>query len=442
MIRFERGGLCGALLAAWVAIHGAPLQAQNIKASVSGVVMDAQGGAISGARIVIRDKNRDLEWETASGDSGRFHQPALDPGSYTLEATAEGFRTYRTHPFELRVGEAPELTIRLEVGEISTAIEVTAALPALQTDDVKRGRTFDQPEMNDLPNPGNGFSGRNFYVQALTTPGVTYSELAHRPFAVNGQRPRNNNYMIDSVQVNDPNSGFIAGRGRTEQVVSQEAVGGMEILTHNFKAEYGRNSGSVVSLVSRAGSNDVHGSAYWYHINSALGARNFFSTDKVKSRNNLAGFTVGGPIKKNRVFFFGNFETNKERGDDVSTFQTLTPEERARANPAVKPLVDLYPVSPTGSRIFAEGRPRAVGSIHLHVSRGLRAHRQADADVPQQLHRQQEQPREPGGLCRAPRRDQAAHAKFYAASHLRRDADRRQRAPRGVHALWAVRRLH
>jgi hypothetical protein len=257
----------------------------------------------------------------------------------------------------LRVGETPDLRVQLEIGEIATEVVVQADVSNLQDDDAKLSRTFDESEMNDLPNAGDGFAGRNFYAQALTTPGVTFSELAHRPFAVNGQRPRNNNYMIDSIQVNDPNSGFIAGRGRTEQVVSQEAIAGMEVLTHNFKAEYGRNSGSVVSLVSRSGSNELHGSGYWYHVNRALGARNFFEADKAKSRNNLAGFTLGGPIQRNRTFFFGNFETNKNRGENVATFRTLTADERARANPLVRPLVDLYPASPTGSRIFAQGVP-------------------------------------------------------------------------------------
>lgn len=353
-----RTGLSSGLLTFAIALWAcAPAPAQNIKAALSGLVLDPQGKAVAGADVAIRSQERETEWHTRTSETGRFHQPALDPGAYVVEVVAEGFRAYRTEPIPLRIGETPDLRVQLEVGDVSTEIEVTADITALQDDDAKRGRTFDQREMNDLPVAGNGFSGRNFYSQALTTPGVAFSELAHRPFAVNGQRPRNNNYMIDSIQVNDPTTGFIAGRGRTEQVVSQEAIAGMEVITHNFKAEYGRNSGSVVSLVSKAGSNDFHGSAYWYHVNRALGARQFFEVEKAKNRNNLAGFTLGGPIQKNRTFFFGNFETNKERGEAISNFRTLTADERARANPLVKPLVDLYPVSPNGSRIFAMGVP-------------------------------------------------------------------------------------
>ena len=352
-----RRGIASGLLAAALCLACSPARAQNIKAALSGVVLDPQGGAVSGAQVNVRSQDRKRDWRTATTDAGRFHQPALDPGAYVVEVIAEGFRPYRTEPINLRIGETPELRVELAVGDLTTEIEVTAEITTLQDDDAKLGRTFDQLEMNDLPNAGNGFAGRNFYTQALTTPGVTFSELAHRPFAVNGQRPRNNNYMIDSVQVNDPTSGFIAGRGRTEQVVSQEAVAGMEVLTHNFKAEYGRNSGSVVSLISRGGSNELHGSAYWYHVNRALGAREFFEVSKAKNRNNLAGVTLGGPIQRNRTFFFGNFETNQYRGENVSNFRTLTADERARAHPLVKPLADLYPVSPTGSRIFAKGVP-------------------------------------------------------------------------------------
>ena len=337
---------------------GMPATAQNINASVSGSVVDEQGGTVSGAAVTIRNAATEIEHRTISDEQGRYQQPGLAPGGYHAEVKKDGFAIYQSSEFQLGLGDSYRLDPELRVGEFTTTVEVTAeSLSVLQVDDTKQSRNFNAAEMNELPNAANGFSGRNFYVQALTTPGVTFSELAHRPFAVSGQRPRNNNYMIDSVQVNDVETGYIAGRGKTEQIVSQEAVQGMEVITHNYKAEYGRNSGSIVSLVSRSGSNDFHGSGYWYHINSATRARNFFEVDKAKSRVNLPGLTLGGPITRNKAFFFGNFETNKERGEDVSTFRTLLPQERARAVASVRPLVDLFPESPTGARVFAQGVP-------------------------------------------------------------------------------------
>lgn len=354
-----------ALLAVLTAISAF---AQNIKASVSGTVTDPQSSVVTNAMVTVRDLGRKREWTMETSDAGLFRQSALDPGMYEVAVKAKGFSTYRTKAFALSAGESSTLVIALAIGEMTSEVVVMATPVVLQHDDAKRGRTFDEIELGELPNAGNGFAGRNFYVQALTTPGVAYSDLAHRPFAVNGQRPRNNNYMVDSVQINDPNSGFIAGRGRTEQVISQEAVAGMELLTHNFKAEYGRNSGAIVSLVSKNGSNDFHGSAYLYHSNSSFGARDFFAAEKAKSHNNLAGFTLGGPVKRNKAFFFGNLEINKERGDDVAVFRTLTPDERARANPIVQPLVNLYPESTTGSRIFSKGVP-APANQHTYLFR-------------------------------------------------------------------------
>ena len=332
--------------------------AQNIKGSVSGTIFDPQKAIVTTAIITILHTETREQLSTTSNDAGFYRQPALDPGIYSLTVSAGGFNTFKSEAFELGLGDSLQFDVNMTLATFSETIKVSSLAPrVLQLDDTKRSRNFNAREMNDLPNASNSFAGRNFYTQALTTPGVSYSPLAHRPFAVNGQRPRNNNYMIDSVQVNDPSSGFIAGRGKTEQIISQEAVQGMEVITHNFKAEYGRNSGSIISIVSKRGSNQFHGSVYSYHLNSALRSRNFFENEKSKGRTTLTGFTASGPIKPDKAFFFGNYESNWTRGDAVRNFKSLTTEQRAQAVSAVKPLVDLYPESPSGSRIFAQGVP-------------------------------------------------------------------------------------
>ena len=361
----------GASAALALALAFAPpcVQAQNIKASLGGVVLDSSQSVVPGASVAIRDIGRGVERRAVSNDAGRFFVPALEPGRYQVVVELDGFARYESTEFDLLLGAAPELRIEIAPAGETVSIEVVAAAPAmLQDTDVKLARTFDSGEMNDLPNRPGG-TGRNFYVQALTTPGVNYSPLAHRPFAVSGQRPRNNNYMLDSVGINDVESGFIAGRGATEQVVSQEAIESMEVLTHNFRAEYGRNSGSIVNLISRSGTNEFHGSGYWYHNNSALRARNFFEADKTSTRSNLAGFTLGGPIAKNRAFFFSNFETFKTRGEDLSVIRSLTAEQRARAVPSVRPLVDLYPV-PTGASSIVPTRNPRSNDQYTYLLRG------------------------------------------------------------------------
>ncbi len=330
--------------------------AQNIKGAIRGEVIDAQGRAVPEAQIAITDPQRGTERRLRSDSQGSFYQPGLDAGNYRVQVSKPGFEPHTSTSLELRVGDVANLEIKLQLEGIKTQVDVTAQAPSLLVVDPRQSKSFTRQEMNDLPVEA-GAQGRNFYAQALTAPGVAVSLLAHRPFAISGQRPRNNNYMVDSVELNDADTGFIAGRASTEELVSQEAVQSFEIITHNAKAEYGRNSGGVVNLVTKSGSNQLHGSLYEYHDTSALSARNPFETTKTPNHSNLAGGTVGGPIRKNKAFFFGNYELFRPRGSTVGTYQTLTDDERARALPAVIPLVSLYPRSPQGARVVTQGIP-------------------------------------------------------------------------------------
>jgi hypothetical protein len=215
--------------------------------------------------------------------------------------------------------------------------------------DINQSRQINSEEFKkSLQTVAAGTQGRNFYTQARTSPGVTLSTKAHQPFSVSGQRAINNNYLIDSVDNNDPNAGLIAGRGANEQLVSQEAIQSFEVLTHNFKAEYGRNSGGIVSIISKSGANEFHGSAYEYHNNSALAARNPLDRVKPSNRSNLTGFTLGGPVVKNRAWIFGQYESYRVRGLQSSLFQVPSDAQRAGAVPAVQALMNLYP-RPTGA---------------------------------------------------------------------------------------------
>ncbi len=351
-------------------IGARPTVAQNIKAALSGRVTDSNGAAIASAEVSVTDQLRGGKRRLITDSQGSFHQPGLEPGRYVVEINKDGFARYQSREIELTVGDHPQLEIRLQPAQVVADVQVVAESASLvRLDEVKLSRSFTSEEMNDLPVQA-GRTGRNFYAQARTAPGVTISTVAHAPFAVSGQRPFNNNYLIDSMDNNDANTGRIAGRGVTEQLISQEAVASFEILTHNFKAEYGRNSGGVVSLISKSGTNEFHGSLYEYHNNSALSARNFFESAKPSRRSNLAGFTLGGPVKKDRVFFFGQYEVFRLRGNAPALYQGLTDEERARAVAAVRPLVDLYPRAPQpGSRLFTISLPNNTDQYTL-LARG------------------------------------------------------------------------
>lgn len=334
--------------------------AQNIKAALSGRVLDPQEAVVVNAKVTITDEQRGAARALTTDNEGAFQFTALEPGSYTLRVEAAGFSKYERKGLRLLVGENPNLLVALQINVSETADCIDCdgfSSPQIQTAESKTARSFSAEEMNDLPVQAGG-QGRNFYAQARTAPGVAVSTVAHAPFAVGGQRPLNNNYLVDSMDNTDAYTGRIAGRGVTEQLISQEAVASFELLTHNFKAEYGRNSGGIVSLVSKAGSNRFHGSVYEYHNNSALAARNFFETAKPSRRSNLAGFTFGGPIRKDKIFFFGQYEVFRVRGNAPTLYQGLTDDERARAVPAVRALVELYPRAPqANARQFSIALP-------------------------------------------------------------------------------------
>jgi hypothetical protein len=345
------------------------LSAQNIKGSIAGYVADATGGRVSAAVVEVTHAARGVSRRAVSQNDGRFQIPGLDSGIYRVKISAPGFNVFEQGEVEVQTGQQADLAVALQVTGVTSEVTVAAALPALQSEDTKLSRTFSSEELNDLPTRAGG-QGRNYYGQVLMVAGVAGATGSHQPFSISGNRSRSNNYLVDSVDSTDANTGLVSGRGVSEQLISQEALASVETLTHNFKAEYGRNSGGVISLITKSGTNDLHGSLYWYHNNSALSARNFFDTAVPKERGNLPGMTVGGAIVKNRAFFFSQYEAFIIRGTSRQTFQGLTEIEKASAVPAVRPLVNLYPTVPSAAqRIFAIGTPN-ITTLHTYMTRG------------------------------------------------------------------------
>lgn len=335
---------------------------QNIKGTISGIVVDQNGAVIPNAKVTIFDSLRGFSTNLQTDERGNFKFSALEPSTYELKVEAGGFSPTRVRNITVRVGEEVSIEIKLEVTTQSEIVEVSSSESSqrLQTEDAKLSRTFSTEEMNDLPVQA-GAQGRNFYAQARTAAGVAVTTQAHAPFAVAGNRPRSNNYLVDSVDNTDANTGLISGRGVTEQIISQEAIQSFEIITHNAKAEYGRNSGAIVNLVTKSGTNQFRGSVYWYHNNSALSARNFFDKEKPVNLSNLAGFTLGMPVIKDKFWIFGQWETFRVRGTNPSLYQGLTAAEKASANPVVAALVALYPtVSSNANRFITLGVPSST----------------------------------------------------------------------------------
>ncbi len=332
---------------------------QGETASVSGLVLDPTGQPVAGAviRVVSRSSGRTIQ--SVSSEAGVFRVPSLPTGAYLLTVEKDGFRSWRLEEVQLLPGQDLSNTVTLDLGAVRDEIHVTDVLPEIQRDSGAgvRGASYSPREVENVPMFTSNV-GRNYRALAYQTPGVGFSRAGHAPFTVNGNRPLGAmNTMVDSAEYNDSYSGNVLGRGMTEQPVSMETVEAFQMQTSNFKAEYGRASGAIVNLITRRGGNEWHGSFYHFFQNEITNARNPLLTSRPPLRLNMPGFTVGGPLRKNRLFLFSGFEVavrNAYRAS--STVTTLTAADRARAVPAIQPLLRYYPEpNIPGTNLNSEG---------------------------------------------------------------------------------------
>lgn len=338
--------------------------AQGVTSTLTGTVLDPSEKAISGAAIKIVAKASALALSTVSNDAGLFRFNALPTGIYTLTVEREGFRPYQLAEFEMVSGQEVAKQVKLELGTVAEGVTVVAELPEIQrvASNGVRGTSYSPFEVDNIPMLTGG-QGRSFRALSYQIPGVGFARAAHAPFTVNGNRPIGAvNTMVDQAEYNDPVSGNLLGRGITEQPVSMETVEAFEMQTSNFKAEFGRASGAVVNLVTKQGGNDWHGSLYHIFQNDKFNARNTTIPQKTPLRLNMPGVTIGGPILKNKLFFFGGYELNVRNDYRFSnTIVTLTEAERARAVPAVRPLLQYYPLpNITGTNLNSANIPSPV----------------------------------------------------------------------------------
>ena len=322
------------------------LSAQVGSATLTGTVLDPSGAPVADATVTLESLRTGAVTESLSSGAGLYRLAVLDTGAYRLVAEKDSFRAYRAEDIELVAGQEVTRNIRLELGLVSEEITVVGSFTEIErvASSGVRGSSYEPSEVASIPMVTNNV-GRNYRAISYQTPGVGFARASHAPFTVNGNRPLGAvNTMVDSAEYNDPVAGNLMGRGLTEQPVSMETVEAFEMQTSNFKAEFGRASGAVVNLVTKRGGNEWHGSAYHFFQNEKLNARGALLSQRPERRLNMPGVTLGGPVVRNKLFFFGGYELgvrNQYRAS--STIQTLTAEQRARAAPSVRALLPLYP---------------------------------------------------------------------------------------------------
>ncbi len=324
---------------------GVTLHGQNLGGEFTGRVSDGSGASVSGAVVTATNTASATAVRTLTSESGLYRLAGLAPGAYVLTVEMSGFQAQRLEGIRLLAGQRADYSLQLEIASVSEEVAVTATFEEMRTVSTHgaRGGALTMEETSMLP-VLQGSRGRNFGGLMLNMGGVTPGRT-HAPFVANGNRPLGtSNLMVDSAEFNDVLQGSVMGRGTTEQPVSLEAVESFEAQTSSFKADVGRATGAVVNLVTKSGGNQWRGSVYYLGQNSALNARNALLSENPPLRSHVPGMTIGGPILRNRLFFFGNYENPVRNTYSGSTrVQTLLPEQRERAIPAIRPLVNLFP---------------------------------------------------------------------------------------------------
>ncbi|MGB5039232.1 MAG: TonB-dependent receptor [Blastocatellia bacterium] len=280
-------------------------------ADLTGVVTDSQGGVVPGATVTLRNVDTNIERTVTTNADGRYTLSGVPPANYELTISAQGFKKLQTSGLQLTVGQSAELDLALEVALSGSDTEVTivAGTELIETTRTSVASTVDRNEIENLPINGRSFL--NFTLTSSTIVRDNSPSIGPAPTAglnAGGQRARSNNVSIDGADNNDNSVNGVRG------AVSQEAVQEFQLITNSYAPEFGRASGAVVNIITKSGSNDFHGNVFGFFRHRSFQARNAFaiSDDPAYTRAQY-GATFGGPIKKDRTFFFMAFEQSRRQ---------------------------------------------------------------------------------------------------------------------------------
>jgi outer membrane receptor protein involved in Fe transport len=338
--------------------------AQVVGGSMQGTVRDAQGAVLPGATVLIRNVGTGASYEQVTDHAGHFQVPVLPPGDYELHVSMSGFRPLTRRGIRLTVGQTAVIDPSLEVGQVAEEVEVRADATSVSLRSGAVSGLASEREIRDLP-----LNGRSFQQVALLQPGVQAALAAGNDvvggrtpkISINGARPEQNSFLLDGTDINNvynKTPGSAAG-----VLLGVEAVLEFQVLTNAYSAEFGRSAGGIFNAVTRSGANRFNGSVFEFHRNSALDARNFFdppSQPQPDFTRHQFGGVLGGPLKRDRLFFFAAYEGLVERLGVTGV--TAVPDDDARRGVLAGRAITLHPAIPGYlDTLFPRANGRALG---------------------------------------------------------------------------------
>lgn len=335
--------------------------AQTATGTIVGAARDSSGAVVPNVDVRITNEQTNQSMSVKTDSFGNYTAPLLRPGVYRVAAEASGFRRFVASGLVLQVDQTARLDIAMQVGDVTQTVEVTGAATLVQTENATMGAVIDDKKIVELP-----LNGRSFIDLALLSPGVMRAGGAQGQWAltVDGGRPQNNNFLLDGTQNTD---------GDFNKAVvnpSVDVIQEFKVQTSNYSAEFGRSGAGQINVVTKSGTNQLHGTVYEFFRNSAMDARNINSPRKLPNFNrHQFGATTGGPLIRDKTFFFVNYEgvrrvqgqsavnsvpTAEIRRGDFTGLPLVYDPATSRANPSFDP---ARPVSATNPRILREPFP-------------------------------------------------------------------------------------
>lgn len=362
-----------AALACFLAVLVAPARAQ-VAAAISGTVEDPSGAGVGGAKVTVTNSETGAARTTTTDESGNFSVLSLAPGPHEVKVEKPGFKAAVRTGINLKVAQQAVVNFRLEIGEFVQQVTVAEDVPVVNTTTVATSGVVGEREIKDLP-----LNGRSFDILIALNPGtINYSAMKSantstsdgNTFSVAGRRTSENLFLLNGVEYTGSSQLAISPGGVSGELLGIDAVREFNVLTDTYSAEYGKRAGAQVSIVTQSGTNSLHGTIFEFLRNSALDARNFFDQAFVPPfRRNQFGGALGGPIKKNKLFLFGNYEGFRQAlalssvsvVPDANARQGLLPNATtgvytpvANLNPAMLPFLSLWPQA-NGAELLSSG---------------------------------------------------------------------------------------
>ncbi|HVB34418.1 MAG TPA: carboxypeptidase-like regulatory domain-containing protein [Patescibacteria group bacterium] len=358
------------VFAAMLLVCGLPLLAYAQTASISGTVTDASGAVVSQANVKAQNTANGSSRTVETNTAGFYSIPNLAPGAYDVTISHAGFQTFQFANVPLTVAQSLTLDAKLAVSAVSSTVTVNGeAVPPLDTSDAQISNVVESAQIEALP-----LILRDPYTLVLLSPGVIQTNSRLGGFSVNGTSERDNNFLLDGV---DNNDAFAPGLPEGLSALNPDSTQEFRVITNNFEPKYGRDNGAIIDIITRSGTNHLHGDAYWFGRYDALGARDYFNhipgTGKNPYVRNDFGASAGGPLIKDRTFWFANYEgqrfvttlenssvvptaafktgnfTYDNQAIDVSTPSSPNNALHLPLDPAMQKILALYPTPPPGA---------------------------------------------------------------------------------------------